>query len=132
MIYYSQLTRVSNVRVQVTWLVLNKRNVPGDSTAVAYIFVYASLYLTLRLSTTLAENALGLSIGLAAAYTVSALLATVTYRLSPWHPLAKFPGPLLWRVSSLWLTYISFNGRRHLILHRLHAQYGAFLRIGEY
>ncbi len=55
---------------------------------------------------------------------------TVLYRLSPWHPLAQYPGPILWKISSLFLTYISLTGRRHLIIDRLHERYGPFLRIG--
>ncbi|GJE88926.1 cytochrome P450 [Phanerochaete sordida] len=60
----------------------------------------------------------------------SPVLATMVYRLSPWHPLAQYPGPVLCRISSLWLTYVSFRGRRHLVLDRMHDKYGEYMRIG--
>ncbi|KAI1785123.1 cytochrome P450 [Ganoderma leucocontextum] len=65
-----------------------------------------------------------------AVYALTLFLITLTHRLSPWHPLASYPGPLLARTTSLWLTYISSTGKRYLILDALHARYGPFLRIG--
>ncbi|RDB27712.1 hypothetical protein Hypma_003306 [Hypsizygus marmoreus] len=52
------------------------------------------------------------------------------YRLSPWHPLANYPGPTLAKLSKWWLAYWIGKGDRHLLLQRLHAQYGPWLRIG--
>ena len=69
---------------------------------------------------------------IAAVYTLTLILVTLAYRLSPWHPLASYPGPLLARTTSLWLTYISSTGKRYLILDALHARYGPFLRIGTH
>ncbi|KAG5723776.1 hypothetical protein E4T56_gene15344, partial [Termitomyces sp. T112] len=31
----------------------------------------------------------------------------VVYRLSPFHPLAKYPGPLLCRVSKMYMAFLS-------------------------
>ncbi|KIJ54456.1 hypothetical protein M422DRAFT_58037 [Sphaerobolus stellatus SS14] len=61
---------------------------------------------------------------------ISALSSTVLYRLSPFHPLAKYPGPFLWRITSLYLSYISATGKRHLIFDELHKKYGSYVRIG--
>ncbi|KAJ6529989.1 cytochrome P450 [Mycena vulgaris] len=60
----------------------------------------------------------------------SALGSTLCYRLSPWHPLAQFPGPFLWRISSLRLVQISLRGKRYIVLDDLHRKYGPFVRIG--
>lgn len=54
----------------------------------------------------------------------------VAYRLSPFHPLAKFPGPLLARITNLWLAYVVYTGKRHVKLAQLHNQYGVFVRTG--
>lgn len=86
------------------------------------------LYLALRKKS---EDATWLTtITLLSAHLSSLAAVTIAYRLSPWHPLAQYPGPALWRVSSLYLSCISLTGRRHHILDRLHEQYGPFLRIG--
>ncbi|EJF56220.1 cytochrome P450 [Dichomitus squalens LYAD-421 SS1] len=66
----------------------------------------------------------------ASAYFISLACTTILYRLSPWHPLASYPGPLLWRMSSMRLSYDTFCGRRSRTLHQFHAKYGPFVRIG--
>ncbi|KAJ6534585.1 cytochrome P450 [Mycena vulgaris] len=60
----------------------------------------------------------------------SALGSALCYRLSPWHPLARFLGPFLWRISSLRLVQISLRGKRYIVLDDLHHKYGPFVRIG--
>ncbi|KAI0265982.1 high nitrogen upregulated cytochrome P450 monooxygenase 2 [Gloeopeniophorella convolvens] len=55
---------------------------------------------------------------------------TVAYRLSPWHPLAKHPGPVLARVSKLWSAMISAQGKQHIYYKNLHERYGDVVRIG--
>jgi len=57
-------------------------------------------------------------------------LSAVLYRLSPFHPLAKFPGPILGRITSLYLVYIVATGKRHLKFIELHKKYGTFVRTG--
>ncbi|GJE95883.1 cytochrome P450 [Phanerochaete sordida] len=73
----------------------------------------------------------------AAAFTVYAsywsILATlvVAYRLSPFHPLARYPGPILCKVSKGWLAYIAgTTGKAHLYVQDLHMRYGEVVRIG--
>ncbi|KAF8075261.1 cytochrome P450 [Lyophyllum atratum] len=56
--------------------------------------------------------------------------SVVVYRLSPWHPLAHYPGPALAKISKWWVAYWVAKGERHLVLQRLHARYGPWLRIG--
>lgn len=65
------------------------------------------------------------------AYWAAISLLVVAYRLSPLHPLAKFPGPLGAKVSKLWMVYITSKGSAHETGRRLHAQYGEVVRIGE-
>lgn len=53
------------------------------------------------------------------------------YRVSPWHPLARFPGPIALRLTKLSLASISRGGRRNVYTQQLHQRYGDIVRIGE-
>ena len=55
----------------------------------------------------------------------------LTYRLSPFHPLAKYPGPVLAKSSKLWSAYHSAIGDQHRCYKRLHDLYGDVVRIGS-
>ncbi|KAJ7237942.1 cytochrome P450 [Mycena rebaudengoi] len=64
-------------------------------------------------------------------YLLLLCLSISLYRLSPWHPLARFPGPRLAHLSKWWMVYhIIFRGGRHRILQQLHARHGAWIRMG--
>ncbi|THH16440.1 hypothetical protein EW146_g4196 [Bondarzewia mesenterica] len=58
------------------------------------------------------------------------LLYTVIYRLSPLHPLAKYDGPVLGKVSKWWSSYICAGGKQHLYYKALHERYGDIVRVG--
>ena len=58
-------------------------------------------------------------LGSAALY---AVILTV-YRLF-FHPLARYPGPFLAKVTDLYLTYHAWKGDRHLEFYRCHEKYG--------
>ena len=60
------------------------------------------------------------------------VLTTIAYRVSPFHPLYQFPGPLIYKVTSLRTAYIVYSGRRHLIMAGLHAKYGEYVRTGQF
>lgn len=51
----------------------------------------------------------------------------VVYQLY-FHPLARYRGPLLGRITPLPDLYHAFKGDKHLLLYRLHQQYGAVVR----
>jgi hypothetical protein len=55
--------------------------------------------------------------------------SVAAYRLSPWHPLASFPGPRLLRVSKLAYVRRLARGDSHVYIRRLHDEYGPFVRI---
>lgn len=46
------------------------------------------------------------------------------------HPLREFPGPRLARLSKMWHMYQSRAAKNHLLLQRLHSQYGPVVRTG--
>lgn len=61
--------------------------------------------------------------------TRSQCISVIIYRLTL-HPLAKYSGPLLWRIS-IWPTvWACASGRRHLMLLDIHKKYGPVVRIG--
>ncbi|KLO05397.1 cytochrome P450 [Schizopora paradoxa] len=57
-------------------------------------------------------------------------LSIISYRLSPFHRLYSFPGPLICRVTKLWVAYIAYSGQYHRYLKELHDTYGDFVRVG--
>ena len=65
-----------------------------------------------------------------AAYWSSLVYFTLAYRLSSFHPLAKFPGPLVAKTSKWWAAYICSTGNQHRYIKRLHDRYGDVVRIG--
>jgi cytochrome P450 len=44
------------------------------------------------------------------------------------HPLSRYPGPLLARLTPLHSAYYAYIGSRHLLFQRLHARYGPVVR----
>lgn len=58
---------------------------------------------------------------------ISSILA---YRLSPWHPLARYPGPLLCKASKIYWAVVNRNGNQNKLLAALHERYGDIVRIG--
>src|SRR4051794_10113714 len=63
-------------------------------------------------------------------YCLSLGSSIILYRLSPFHPLAKYPGPVLCKVSRLWTAYLSWTGQQHRYYHHLHQKYGPVIRTG--
>ncbi|KAK7450110.1 hypothetical protein VKT23_012992 [Stygiomarasmius scandens] len=69
--------------------------------------------------------------GLALAYlsfSMTLVTSIVLYRLSPFHPLAKVPGPTRMKISKAYLLWISTRGDRYQVLKTLHEKYGPVLR----
>jgi hypothetical protein len=65
------------------------------------------------------------------AYLGVLILFTLAYRLSPFHPLAKYPGPVIARASNWWAAYINARGDLHRHYKNLHDRYGDIVRIGS-
>jgi hypothetical protein len=58
------------------------------------------------------------------------ITSILVYRASPWHPLAKYPGPLICKLTEFYLAFLSLRGKKHLYYSQLHKKYG--VRIGAY
>jgi cytochrome P450 len=56
------------------------------------------------------------------------LLLRSLYRIY-FHPLSHIAGPLLPKVTSLWLYYHAYIGDEASTIHKLHQQYGPFVRV---
>lgn len=117
---------------QASWTVFRNSKIRGDYALLFYTAAGALLYTLIRLTSESPEPPFTTTVKLGSAYALSLLLTTVAYRVSPFHPLAKFPGPILCKVTGLYLAYISFTGKRHSFLDRQHARYGRFVRAGEF
>ncbi|KAJ6448843.1 cytochrome P450 [Mycena vitilis] len=60
----------------------------------------------------------------------SLILAISAYRLSPFHPLAQYPGPAIGKVTKLWSCCVALPGYKYLYHKKLHDKYGPYVRTG--
>ena len=58
---------------------------------------------------------------------IAAFVGFIFYQLYL-HPLAKYPGPLLGRITRLYDLYHAYLGDKHILLYRLHQRYGTVVR----
>ena len=65
-------------------------------------------------------------------YLATLVFSIVAYRLSPWHPLARYPGPIGCKLSKFWLAFVCVRGYQHRYIKSLHDRYGDVVRIGEF
>jgi hypothetical protein len=68
--------------------------------------------------------------GSLAIYLTTLALSVLVYRLSPFHPLAQYPGPLVARTTRWWGFLKSKQGVQHWYSHELFQQYGNVVRTG--
>jgi hypothetical protein len=59
-------------------------------------------------------------------------LFAIVYRLSPFHPLAKYPGPVLNRISKAQLFREGLKGNLYRYCQQLHHKYGDIVRTGQH
>ena len=96
-----------------------------------------------------ASSVLGLLFRTHAIFYTSLILSVVFYRLSPFHPLARYPGPALAKASKLWFVgifrstlkcsmliihlfkaHLGWQGKQHVHYRNLHKKYGDVVRVG--
>ena len=63
-------------------------------------------------------------------YLSTLVLSILVYRISPIHPLARYPGPIGCKVSKFWMGCICIPGFQHQYIKSLHERYGDVVRIG--
>ncbi|TFY71507.1 hypothetical protein EVG20_g1504 [Dentipellis fragilis] len=111
----------------ISCAVLNRFQIRGDH---ALAILVASIFLSSCLAFAQLHVPLSVSFIWSLTYLVALSASTIFYRISPWHPLASYPGPFTWRLSTVIIAYVSYTGRRHVILDDLHRRYGRIVRIG--
>ncbi|KAF9543833.1 high nitrogen upregulated cytochrome P450 monooxygenase 2 [Agrocybe pediades] len=95
-----------------------------------------SLWLFAISSTAAFSSLIGHNVGIAKIlqsyflYFVALTSSVIIYRLSPFHRLARYPGPLLCKISKLWVAYVASRGKLHLYHKELHDKYGPIVRVG--
>lgn len=116
----------------VSWLFFHWHYVRGDYAALACAISTPIIYFAIRslLSESQASPLL-LTMLYVVVFTTSSILLSVSYRFSPFHPLASYPGPRSWWISDLQLVHLAMSGKRHQKLHQLHMQYGPIVRVGH-
>ncbi|KAI1499097.1 isotrichodermin C-15 hydroxylase [Biscogniauxia marginata] len=57
------------------------------------------------------------------------VVGLVIYRVF-FHPLAKYPGPFLAKITNVYQLYHAWKGDRHLEFWRMHERYGRIVRFG--
>ncbi|EAU87646.2 cytochrome P450 67 [Coprinopsis cinerea okayama7 len=57
-------------------------------------------------------------------------LSVALYRLGPFHPLAAIPGPILCKLSKIWIASVAWRGDLHRYIKSVHDEYGLVTRIG--
>lgn len=82
----------------------------------------------MSLSNALAASPLSL-LGLLFVGSAVYVVGLIIYRIY-FHPLAKYPGPVLAKVTDLYSTYHALRGDRHLEFWRCHEKYGNVVRFG--
>lgn len=63
-------------------------------------------------------------------YYVTLLASIALYRLSPFHPLWRYPGPIPCKLTKWWMLRQHRSGTSHLYVRNLHRRYGNVVRIG--
>jgi tryprostatin B 6-hydroxylase len=78
------------------------------------------------------DEALITTIQIAASFLLGLYTTCILYRISPLHPLHKFPGPFSAQISSLWLCFqVSTQKQAHLTILNAHQKYGKIVRVGS-
>lgn len=113
-------------------LVYNKYEVhPADFIPTFFLLVATPGLTSVSLLPHFSSPVLAYLVGFATFYT-GLLTSIAIYRISPWHPLARYPGPILAKISKLWTAYNVWTGNQHRVVADLHRRYGDFVRTGEW
>lgn len=66
----------------------------------------------------------------AVTYWTTLAASVLCYRVSPFHPLYQYPGPVICKLSRLWTVYKNWDGHLPQYHKALHDRYGPIVRIG--
>ena len=114
---------------QVSHLIF-RRFEPGSTLSHMTLLIVIPAILSTLISNLVRSPYIALLIAFVA-YWSGLVYFTLAYRLSQFHPLAKYPGPVLAKSSKFWAAYHSAIGDQHRCYMRLHDRYGDVVRIGS-
>ncbi|KAK0469497.1 cytochrome P450 [Desarmillaria tabescens] len=113
-----------------TTLYLNRHEYRGDTAVVVCALAWASVFGTGIFKGLSASQSLGIATSGLASFLGTMIVIAVAYRLSPLHPLWRFPGPFLNKITSLKAMHMVSTGHRYTLIKGLHEMYGKFVRTG--
>jgi len=116
------------VSPQASYLILHKYE-PEDFFTVSGLFLVPPSVVA-WISRVIQKQSSPAPTSIYAAYLSLLLGYTIVYRVSPFHPLARYPGPFLARVSKLFMVGVVINGHAHQYCRRLHEKHGDIVRTG--
>ncbi|GJE85092.1 cytochrome P450 [Phanerochaete sordida] len=111
----------------VTHWIFNRRE-PSDI-RVLFALVFVAPAVVSQLLFPLYGTVAGIFLSFFVYYT-TLLVSIIIYRVSPFHPLARYPGPLLAKITRWYWTLIALRGRQHVETLRLFGMYGDAIRVG--
>ncbi|THG96803.1 hypothetical protein EW145_g7714, partial [Phellinidium pouzarii] len=85
----------------------------------------STVFLTSHIESVIAAIMLSFSLFYAAM-----LASIVIYRISPFHPLSRYPGPLLAKISKFYGIWKASSGKNHIFHKEIHERYGPYVRVG--
>ncbi|KAI0319719.1 high nitrogen upregulated cytochrome P450 monooxygenase 2 [Amylostereum chailletii] len=106
-----------------------KRNEPDSILALFFLLVLVPALLSAAVSQ-VAGPVWVVSVLTSLTYLFLLLFFTAMYRVSPFHPLARYPGPFPAKITKWWSSYIITKGKQHLYYQALHERYGDVVRVG--
>ena len=126
-------TSLTALHMQVVYLYFKEKEPVDVPTVTTLLVVVPTLSISLKNYLNLVSPVYGLASCMPSFFAFYALLLScmMAYRLSPLHPLSRYPGPLLCKISKLWIIYLAYRGKLHLYYKSLHDTYGPIVRIGE-
>ncbi|KAI5120324.1 hypothetical protein M0805_000384 [Coniferiporia weirii] len=113
----------------ITHAIYKKYEISPSRTFATFVLLVANPVLSSAFLHIHSPSGVAVCVG-ASVFYVALLSSIATYRVSPWHPLAKYPGPLIAKLTQFWLVYAAMGGKYHLKLKALHDKYGPYVRVG--
>ncbi|TFK36467.1 cytochrome P450 [Crucibulum laeve] len=104
-----------------------KEPAPSPLLAAVVVTIPIPSFMLFRSANVSILQAVGLAYG---TFLVALLSSIIIYRISPFHPLAKYPGPLVYKITKLWTVWKASSGKLHYCYQQLHQEYGPIVRVG--
>ncbi|PGH15930.1 hypothetical protein AJ79_02097 [Helicocarpus griseus UAMH5409] len=124
------LASAAGITTHLSFFIYGEHHRYGTAIIKTYLFLFfllgaAILYLTqYAVAKTIANTFL-----ISSAYFAGLYGSILAYRVL-FHPLREFPGPFLFRISSIYHSFLLKNSDNYLLMYKLHEKYGPICRTG--